>query len=38
MTTAAALALAAVGVGCGNKGGDIKPEGTGPGSAPAAMT
>ena len=37
MKTAAALALLAVGVGCGNKtGGDIKPEGTsGPGSAPA---
>ncbi len=36
MTTAAALALAAIGVGCSNKGSDIKPEGTG--SAPAAMT
>ena len=37
MKTAAALALAAVGVGCGNKtSGDIKPEGTGgPAGAPA---
>ena len=33
MTTAAAFALAAVGVGCGNKGGDIKAEGAGPGAA-----
>jgi branched-chain amino acid transport system substrate-binding protein len=37
MKTAAALALAAVGVGCGNKtGGDIKPEGSaGPAGGPA---
>lgn len=38
MATAAALALAAFGVGCGNKGGDIKPEGSGPGSAPVELT
>ncbi len=38
MTSAAALALAVVGVGCGNKpSGDIKPDGTnGPATAPAA--
>ena len=36
MTTAGALALAAVGVGCGNKGADVKPDSTGPATAPAA--
>ncbi|MEO5731506.1 MAG: ABC transporter substrate-binding protein [Byssovorax sp.] len=39
MATAATLALAAVGVGCGNKGsGEIKPEGAGPGATAAEMT
>ena len=36
MTTAGALALAVVGVGCGNKGADVKPDSTGPATAPAA--